>query len=445
MQNDFHSLNLIQPLLRALDDSGYKHPTPIQKNAIPIVLSGQDLLGVAQTGTGKTAAFSLPILQILSQKNIHRQPLSPRTLILTPTRELAIQIQENIQQYGKYLKLKHTVIFGGVGQGKQVEALRNGVDILVATPGRLLDLQSQKLLKLDKIEIFVLDEADRMLDMGFYPDIRKIIPLLPKHRHNLFFSATMPQEIQDLAHQILHKPQKVEVTPAATTAEKVSQTAYYVEKEKKLDLLLHLLKDNSLFKVLVFCGMKHLANKITDKLNQHKIPSAAIHSNKSQNARQKSLQEFRDNKIRVLVATDIMARGIDVDDITHVINYDIPHIPEEYVHRIGRTARAGKSGESISFCTEEEKSFIFAIEKITRQKIDVNTDHPFHSERIAKAPIVSVGKAKAQLEKVRLEFKKSRGPKRHRNTSSKSGNSKQDHQGSGKSSQKKRFFSRKKR
>lgn len=451
MQNDFNSLKLIPPLLKALKDSGYTNPTPIQKSAIPILLQGHDLLGVAQTGTGKTAAFSLPILQNLATKNSPRSTLSPKTLILTPTRELAIQIHQSLEQYGKYLNLKYAVIFGGVGQGKQVESLRAGVDILVATPGRLLDLQNQRLLRLDKVEIFVLDEADRMLDMGFYPDIRRILPLLPKRRHNLFFSATMPKEIQELASQILHNPQKVEVTPAATTAEKVSQMAYYVEKPDKLNLLLHLLKDNSLYKVLVFVSMKHLANKISDKLNQHKIPTAAIHSDKSQNARQRSLQEFRDDKLRVLIATDIMARGIDVDGITHVINYDIPHIPEEYVHRIGRTARAGNTGQSISFCTEEEKSFISAIEKITRQKIEVNTDQPYHSEKVMNAPIVSVGKAKAQLEKQRIDNKNAqRSGKPKHFSKNKSGHKKSqgEHRSQSSHSQgsnKKKFFSKKKK
>ncbi|MEK2643873.1 DEAD/DEAH box helicase [Bdellovibrio sp. BCCA] len=401
----FTDLPLIAPLQFSLKEAGYEHPTPIQLAAIPVILEGHDLLGIAQTGTGKTAAFSLPMLQNLSKHQTRRESKRPRALILTPTRELAIQIHENIVAYSNHLKLKHAVIFGGVGQAPQVKALQEGVDILIATPGRLMDLYQQKFLHLDRVEIFVLDEADRMLDMGFMQDIKKIVPLLPKKRHNLFFSATMPPEIQKLAHSILVNPKKVEVTPTSSTAEKVEQRVMYVEKKDKLDLLLHLLKDNSLFKVLVFVQMKYGANRVVDKLVKAGVEAAGIHGDKSQSARQRALEDFRTGKIRVLVATEIAARGIDIEGITHVINLEIPHIPESYVHRIGRTARAGASGQSISFATAEERSFIFAIEKITRQPIPLDKDQPFHSEAIEKAAVMSPGKAKAMLEGQKKENK----------------------------------------
>lgn len=383
----------------SLKEAGYEKPTPIQVQAIPLILEGHDLLGVAQTGTGKTAAFCLPILQNLAKNHIRREPKCPRTLILTPTRELAIQIHQSLLTYSKHLKLKHAVIFGGVGQGNQVRDLAGGVDVLVATPGRMMDLFQQKHLRLDKVEIFVLDEADRMLDMGFIQDVKRIIPLLPKKRHNLFFSATMPREVQDLAERILHEPKKVEVTPQATTAEKIEQSVMFVEKSKKLDLLLHLLQDNDLYKVLVFMQMKHGANRIVDKLTKAGVEAAGIHGDKSQGARQRALEEFRSGKVRVLVATDIAARGLDIDGITHVINFELPHQPDSYVHRIGRTARAGAEGKSIAFCTAEEKSYLYAIEKTTRQKVTVVTDHPFHSDESANAGVTSVGKAKAAIEK----------------------------------------------
>jgi ATP-dependent RNA helicase RhlE len=408
----FTELPLITPLQFALRETGYEHPTPIQQAAIPIILEGHDLLGIAQTGTGKTAAFSLPILQNLAKNSTRLIPKSPRALILTPTRELAIQIHKSLETYGSHLKLKHAVIYGGVGQGNQVKALQAGVDILVATPGRLLDLIQQKFLKLDRIEIFVLDEADRMLDMGFMPDIKRILPLIPEQRHTLFFSATMPPEIQKLSHTILRNPKKVEVTPVSTTAEKIKQTVYYVEKKEKLNLLLHLLKSNALFKVLVFVEMKHGANRVVEKLEKNNILAAAIHGDKSQNARQRAIEDFRNHKIRVLVATDIASRGIDIDGITHVINMELPHIPENYVHRIGRTARAGAEGEAISFCTGEEKSYLFAIEKDTRQKIPVITDQPYHSAEVANAGVMSPGKAKAAIEAARGQGRPARGSRR---------------------------------
>lgn len=401
----FTDLPLVAPLQFALREANYTHPTPIQEAAIPALLEGRDLLGIAQTGTGKTAAFSLPLLQNLTQHYQRPESLCPKALILVPTRELAIQVHENIETYGKHLQITSTVIFGGVRQGAQVKALQAGVDILVATPGRLIDLFTQKFVRLDKVRHFILDEADRMLDMGFLDDVQRILPLLPKKRHNLFFSATMPPEISKLAGRILNDPLRVEVTPPATTAEKVSQVVMYVEKEKKLDLLKYLLEDNSLHKVLVFVQMKYGANRIVDKLTKAGISAAGIHGDKSQNSRQRALEDFKNDKVRVLVATDIAARGIDIEGITHVINYDIPHIPETYIHRIGRTARAGKAGQAISLSTAEEKSFIYAIEKTSRQKIEVIKDQPFHSSAVEAAAIMSPGKAKALLEGVKKENK----------------------------------------
>jgi len=442
----FTDLPLIAPLQFSLKEAGYEHPTPIQLAAIPVLLEGHDLLGIAQTGTGKTAAFSLPLLQNLAKHHVRLESCAPRALILTPTRELAIQIHENIVAYGKHLKLKHTVIFGGVGQNPQVRALQAGVDILIATPGRLLDLFQQKFLRLDRAEVFVLDEADRMLDMGFMQDIKRILPLLPKKRHNLFFSATMPPEIAKLANSILVNPKKVEVTPAATTAEKVAQKVLFVEKKDKIDLLIHLLNDNTLYKVLVFVQMKYGANRVVDRLVKAGISAAGIHGDKSQSARQRALEDFKNEKVRVLVATDIAARGIDIDGITHVINLELPHMPESYVHRIGRTARAGASGESISFCTAEERSFLFAIEKTTRQPIEVITDHPYHSEAAAKATVMSVGKAKAILEAQKKENKDRHRGKRFgggKPSDGKPSSGGSKHGGGKKSSSGKKFFHRK--
>ena len=394
----FSDMNLGASLQLALKEAEYVKPTPIQQQAIPEILSGHDLLGIAQTGTGKTAAFCLPILSLLEARQKRRESRSPRALILTPTRELAIQIHQSLQSYGKYLKQKYAVIFGGVSQFHQVRDLSQGVDVLVATPGRLLDLTHQKLLRLDHLEVFVLDEADRMLDMGFLKDIKRILPLLPAKRHNLFFSATMPSEIQRLAESILQNPQKVEVTPPATTVEKIDQTVMYVDKKDKLNLLVHLLKNKSLRKALVFVDMKHFANRVVEKLQGSGISSAAIHGNKSQSARQKALEDFASDRVRVLVATDIASRGIDIDGITHVINFELPNVCENYVHRIGRTARAGAEGESISFCNAEEKSYLVAIEKATRQKIKVNFDQPYHSDAAFNASVLGLGKAKAQIE-----------------------------------------------
>lgn len=394
----FTDLKLIPQIQQALQETGYETPTPIQAQAIPVVLEGHDLLGIAQTGTGKTAAFCLPMVQALSVNRAKRESKLPRALVLTPTRELAIQIHKSLLVYGKHLGQKYAVIFGGVGQGNQVRDLHIGADVLVATPGRLLDLLAQKKLRLDKVEVFVLDEADRMLDMGFMRDVKKILPLLPQKRHNLFFSATMPKEIQALAGSILNNPKKIEVTPPATTVEKIKQSVMFVEKKDKPNLLVHLLKDNNLYKVIVFVEMKHHANKVVDKLEANKITAAAIHGNKSQGARQRALQDFEKDHVRVLVATDIASRGIDVDGITHVINFELPNLPESYVHRIGRTARAGASGEAISFCTGDERSYLYAIQKTTQAQIDVNKDHPYHSEDAARAAVMSPGKAKAKIE-----------------------------------------------
>jgi ATP-dependent RNA helicase RhlE len=378
--NKFSDLKLNATIQQSLKTAGYETPTPIQQQAIPLVLDGHDVLGIAQTGTGKTAAFCLPILDILSRSQNRRDPKSPRSLILTPTRELAIQIHQNLQTYGNGLKQRFSVIFGGVGQGNQVKELQQGCDVLVATPGRLLDLIQQRHLKLDKVEIFVLDEADRMLDMGFLRDIKKVIPLLPAKRHNLFFSATMPSEIQTLANTILNHPKTVEVTPPSTTVKRIHQQVMYVDKKNKINLLVHLIKEGKLKKSLVFVEMKHIANKVTENLIKNGISAVAIHGNKTQGARQKAIQDFTHDRVRVLVATDIASRGIDIDGITHVINYELPNIAENYVHRIGRTARAGTDGAAISLVTGEEKSYLTNIERTTKQKIEIVKEQPYHSD-----------------------------------------------------------------
>lgn len=379
----FQHLNLIEPLLKALNDEGYTTPTPIQQQAIPIILERKDLLGCAQTGTGKTAAFALPLLQLLcedaagvTETTRPGGPRPVRALILTPTRELAIQIDESFAAYGRYTGLKHTVIFGGVPQNQQVQALQRGVDILVATPGRLLDLCDQRLLHLKDIKYFVLDEADRMLDMGFIHDVRKILTKLPQKKHSLFFSATMPPEIQKLSGSILVNPSKVEVTPVSSTAETIRQSLYFVEKKDKRSLLLHILKDSDIPTALVFTRTKHGADKVAQGLVRAGIRAEAIHGNKSQNARQRALQNFKNKYTRILVATDIAARGIDIDDLTHVINFELPNVPETYVHRIGRTGRAGASGTALSFCDGEEKEFLRDIQKLIARQIPVVEDHP---------------------------------------------------------------------
>jgi ATP-dependent RNA helicase RhlE len=375
----FKELHLIDPILRALEDEGYTTPTPVQAQAIPSILLQKDLLGCAQTGTGKTAAFAIPMLQLMHVdiQEIAKGKMPIRALILTPTRELAIQIDESFKAYGKYLHLKTTVIFGGVPQGAQVTQLQRGVDVLIATPGRLLDLIGQGFIKLDKIKFFVLDEADRMLDMGFVQDVRRIIKVIPAKKQTLFFSATMPHEIQDLADSLLHDPVKVEVTPVATTAETIEQYVYMVEKQNKRNLLQFILKDGNIKTALVFTRTKHGADKVVKDLLKMNITAEAIHGNKSQNARQKALSNFKNKVTRVLVATDIAARGIDIDDLTHVINYELPNIPETYVHRIGRTGRAGANGISFSFCDEEEIAFLRDIHKLIKQTIPVQDQHPY--------------------------------------------------------------------
>lgn len=394
----FSDLNLIPQLQKSLEDAGYTTPTPIQQAAIPHLLLGRDLLGCAQTGTGKTAAFALPILQRLSQNPKRAESRHTRALILTPTRELAIQILESFQTYGKNLNLKSTAIFGGVSQFHQVKIMNQGVDILVATPGRLLDLVQQRYVNLRNLEVFVLDEADRMLDMGFINDIKKIIKLLPPKRHNLFFSATMPPDIQDLASGLLTDPIRVEVTPVSSTAEKIQQSVMFVEGKKKKDLLRHVLQNRELSRVIVFTRTKRGANQVSEVLEKNGIRSAAIHGNKSQGARQRALDSFKRGTIRVLVATDIAARGIDVDGITHVINYELPNIAESYVHRIGRTARAGAEGIAISFCDQEERAYLKDIEKLIGQKVTLITDQPYHSMAVENAAPLSKGKAKAMID-----------------------------------------------
>lgn len=381
----FKDLQLIAPILKALEATGYTSPTPIQAQAIPVILEQKDVLGCAQTGTGKTAAFAIPMLQLLSTEQVKKKPRPIRALILTPTRELAIQIEENFVQYAKDLPIKSLVIFGGVGAQPQKDALRTGVDVLIATPGRLLDLYNQRCLSLRQLEFFVLDEADRMLDMGFIHDVRKVIQLLPEKRQTLFFSATMPPEIQKLADSILVNPVKIEVTPESSTAEKINQSVYFVEKSDKKHLLLHLIKEQNLPRVLVFSRTKHGADRIAKDLSKNGISAEAIHGNKSQGARQKALQGFKERKLRVLVATDIAARGIDIDDLANVVNYDLPNIPESYVHRIGRTGRAGKDGTAVSFCDDEEFAYLKDIEKSIRLSIPVVTDHPYAKNPQPKA------------------------------------------------------------
>lgn len=368
----FKELNIIEPILKALDEKKYSIPTPIQQQAIPVVLNNQDILGIAQTGTGKTAAFSIPIIQQLCQeKSKGNSKREIKALILTPTRELAIQISECITDYAKYTNVCHTVIFGGVKQKAQTDQLYRGTDILVATPGRLLDLMNQGFIKLDSISHFVLDEADRMLDMGFIHDIKRILPKLPKVKQTLFFSATMPPAIASLSSSILRNPKRVEIAPVSSVVDTIEQYIYFVEKQEKKDLLVNLLKEDKKQSVLVFSRTKHGADKIARILCKAGIGSEAIHGNKSQNARQRALSNFKSNKIRVLIATDIAARGIDIDQLQLVINYDLPDVPETYVHRIGRTGRAGNTGTALSFCAQDERSMLKDIQKLTGKKLPV--------------------------------------------------------------------------
>ncbi|MDF1658610.1 MAG: DEAD/DEAH box helicase [Verrucomicrobiales bacterium] len=380
MPINFTDLALSEPLQRALRDRDYTTPSPIQEKTIPYVLEDHDVMGCAQTGTGKTAAFALPILEHLSNRPKKRTPKAPRVLVIAPTRELAIQIHDSFDAYGTYLNHQSTVIFGGVGQNPQVQAIRRGPEVLVATPGRLLDLIGQGHISLRELEFFVIDEADRMLDMGFIHDVKKIIAELPKKRQSLFFSATMPKSIIELAGSILKSPKHVEVTPPATTVEKIRQTVCHVAGEDKRSLLLHSLEQHPEGLALVFTGMKHVANRIAEHLEKSGIPAAAIHGNKSQSARVRALEDFRSGRIRVLVATDIAARGIDVKGVDLVINYDLPNEPDSYVHRIGRTARAGAEGRAISFCDEQSNGLLTQIEKNIRTKVPVDSDQPYHRE-----------------------------------------------------------------
>lgn len=395
----FIDLSLESVLLKAIETTGYTKPTPIQAQAIPHILLGRDILGAAQTGTGKTAAFALPILNHIVKNKLRLVPRQPRALVISPTRELAVQIYESFRTYGQFTSIKAAVIFGGVGQEPQIRSMNQGVDVLVATPGRLLDLIQQRRIELTNLEIFVLDEADRMLDMGFLPDVRKVVKLLPQKRQNLFFSATMPTQIRELADSLLTNPVHVKVTPVASTVDKISQSVMFVDKARKKDLLLDMFQKNTdLKKVIIFTRTKHGANRLAETLVKNKIPSQAIHGNKSQNARQQALDNLRTGKNQVLVATDIVARGIDIDQISHVINYELPNDPESYVHRIGRTARAGHSGVAISFCDAEEKSFLRDIEKLIKIEITRDKNHTFHSNSAENAKFMSSGKAKAIIE-----------------------------------------------
>lgn len=418
----FQNLDLIEPILNALQHEGYNEPTPIQEACIPIVLNGSDLLGCAQTGTGKTAAFAIPILQLLHQnKGNDRAPRKIKALIVTPTRELAIQIGESFAAYGRFLGLRHTVVFGGVPQQSQVNPLKMGVDILIATPGRLLDLQSQGYVKLNDLGIFVLDEADRMLDMGFIHDIKKLLKIIPAKRQSLFFSATMPESNRVLAGTILSNPEEVEVTPASTTAETIQQELYFVDAANKKDLLIHLLQDKSITRALVFTRTKHGADKVQRFLTKARIKSEAIHGNKSQNNRQNALRNFKDSSTRVLVATDIAARGIDIDELNLVINFEIPNIPETYVHRIGRTGRAGLGGKAVSFCDVEEHLYLRDIQRLISIQIPVVEEHPFVSENKysesnkmaskkaknkSKQPKIDPGKGKRRVPTIKSEADK---------------------------------------
>ncbi|MGB2129591.1 MAG: DEAD/DEAH box helicase [Flavicella sp.] len=401
----FKELQIVPPIQKALKTKGYINPTPIQEQSIPILLRGNDLLGCAQTGTGKTAAFAIPIIQQLYIKTQNKRgPRHIKALIVTPTRELAIQIADNFTEYSKHTELKNTVIFGGVKQGAQVNKLKAGVDILIATPGRLLDLISQRFVNIRGIEHFVLDEADQMLDLGFINDIKKLLTILPKRRQSLFFSATMPQNIKELADTILHKPKSVSIQPKQTTAERVKQAVYFVKKSDKLNLLISLIEERPKDSTLVFSRTKHGADKIVKKLAKASIKSAAIHGNKSQNARQKALGAFKKGEINILIATDIAARGIDVADLAFVVNLDLPNVPETYVHRIGRTGRAKASGIAVSFCDVEEKAYLRDIQKLINQKIPVIQNHLFVDD--SKEENISKKKPKHQQRNKRKNFRK---------------------------------------
>ena len=404
----FAGLDLAQPILRAIADEGYTTPTPIQGKSIPPLLEGRDLLGVAQTGTGKTAAFALPLLHRLADNAGKSHPRQPLALILAPTRELAGQIGDSFRTYGRHLRLRTGVVFGGVSIRRQIQTLARGVHVLVATPGRLIDLMNRGDLRLDAVEVFILDEADRMLDMGFIRDVKKITAALPKRRQTLLFSATMPKSVQGLAADLLSNPVWVEAAPASTTVEKVDQMVLFVPKDKKRALLGELLNDKDMARVLIFTRTKHGANRVARHLHDRGIHSDAIHGNKAQNARQRALDGFRSGRIRALVATDIAARGIDVEGVTHVINFDLPNDPESYVHRIGRTARAGAAGIAISFCDSGERAHLRDIEKTIRQNVPVIEDHPYHAAEIANDP----GLAKRGPQRKKRQVQRRRRPRR---------------------------------
>lgn len=415
----FEELGIIEPIIRALKDENYSEPTSIQAKAIPIILNKKDVLGSAQTGTGKTAAFAIPILQHLfldRQRNNSQRKI--KALVITPTRELAIQIGESFTVYGRYTGIKNSVIFGGVTQGKQTQELSRGIDILVATPGRLLDLVNQGYVKLKDVEYFVLDEADRMLDMGFIHDIKRIITLVPHQKQSLFFSATMPKTIVDLSNKILNNPVKINVSPVSSTAETIQQYLYYTNKSTKKELLLHILEDKKMEQVLLFTKTKHGADKIVTHLRSKKIETAAIHGNKAQNHRQRALTQFKDGEIRVLVATDIAARGIDIDKLRYVINYDIPNIAETYVHRIGRSGRAGDEGNAISICEPEENAFIKDIERLINKRIEVIRNNPFPQ---TEGPMTAAEKKVVEKEKIKKkqEFFAAKNKKQARPTNNK--------------------------
>ncbi len=405
---NFNELNLRAPIQRAITEFGYTTPSPIQQKAIPPVLEGRDLIGCAQTGTGKTAAFALPMLERLSQGR-RAKAGEIRALILTPTRELALQIGQNFTNYGKYTGLRHAVIFGGVGQQPQVVALKKGLDVLIACPGRLNDLSNQGFVNLKNLEIFVLDEADRMLDMGFVHDVKRVVAKLPPKRQNLMFSATMPKEIEALASTFLTKPVMVKVNPVSSTVEKIEQSLYFVEKGNKLSLLIHLIKELNLTNALVFSRTKHGADKIVKQLEKAGITAAAIHGNKGQNARVTALENFKAGKIQVLVATDIAARGIDINELSHVFNFDLPEVAETYVHRIGRTARAGADGVAISFCASEEREYLQGIEKLNRKKIPVVQDHPWAGKPSPVKAILTPVRGKKPVADAAPQNKKERG------------------------------------
>ena len=390
---NFESLGLCNDILKAIKNEGYHRPTPVQELAIPLLIEGRDVLGVAQTGTGKTAAFALPVLEKLSfSKSPGKRNI--RALILSPTRELAAQIDQRFYVYSKYVDIRHMVIFGGVGQKPQVQSLRKGIDVLVATPGRLLDLIQQGYVNLDYVEFFVLDEADRMLDMGFIRDIKKILKILPKNRQNLLFSATMPSKIADLANSFLNNAEMVDLSPKEITVERIDQAILFVRKEDKIKLIIDIIKDNQVERGIIFTRTKHGANRLVKKLDRANISALAIHGNKSQGARTRALSQFKNGSTPLLVATDIASRGIDVDDVSHVFNYDLPNEPESYVHRIGRTARAGKGGTAYAFCDDSESGYLVGIERLIGKKITVIDDHPYHFTKAIPKPNQKPGKIK---------------------------------------------------